>query len=187
MLALAGLLFFLAQPFWETKPPEKWTDHEIDTILHASPWSVPLGPEPEVMVYLATAAPIEEAESELRLRSKHPPLQPDPDYIDYLRLHREEAFVLAVQWRKRGGFGSEVERRRMENESEMVVGKKTYKIVGHFPPTSDDTVLRLVFPRELKPSDKAVLFRLFLPGMPFPEREVEFRIKDLIYRGKLEM
>ena len=26
------LLFFLARPFWETKPPERWTDAEIDAM-----------------------------------------------------------------------------------------------------------------------------------------------------------
>jgi hypothetical protein len=69
----------------------------------------------------------------------------------------------------------------------MIIGKKTYKIVGHFPPTKDDPVLRLVFPREAESTDKNVIFHLYLPGVPFPERELEFRVKDLIYHGKLSM
>ena len=48
-------------------------------------------------------------------------------------------------------------------------------------------MLRLVFPRVVKISDKSVLFRLYLGGLTFPEREVEFRVKDLMYQGKLEM
>ena len=188
MLAALGLLFLLSHPFWETKPADRWTDREIDTVLHASPWSEPVGPEPEMLIYLATAAPIEEAEGELRLRSKHPLTEPDPDYADYLRQNRAESLVLGVRWNPQTGFGTEPERKRMENECEMVIGKKTYKILGHFPPTTADPVLRLVFPRrELKLADKSVVFRLFLPGIAFPEREAQFWVKDLMYHGKLEM
>jgi hypothetical protein len=187
MRALPVLLLFLAQPFWETKPPEKWTDREIDTVLHASPWAEIVGPTPEILVYLATAAPIEAAEGELRLRTKHPMPEPDPDYNNYLSEHREETLVVAIPYRQPVRFGTAEEQRRMEEDCEMTISRKSYKLVGHFPPTGDDPVLRLVFPREVKRTDKAVTFRLYLPGMAFPEREVEFRIKDLLYRGKLEM
>ena len=44
------LLFFLAGPFWETKPPERWTDAEIDAIRHSSPWTQTLGPSPEIAI-----------------------------------------------------------------------------------------------------------------------------------------
>jgi len=44
-----------------------------------------------------------------------------------------------------------------------------------------------VFPRVAQPTDKSVIFRLYLPGLPFPDRETEFRIKDLLYHGKLAM
>ena len=74
-----------------------------------------------------------------------------------------------------------------ELETQMTVGGKTYKIEGTFPPTPSDPVLRLVFPRSVKPTDKWLAFRLYLPGQPFPEREAEFHVKDLIYRGKLAM
>ena len=57
---------------------------------------------------------------------------------------------------------------------------------GPFP-TPSDPVLRLIFPREVRTSDKSVLFRLYLPGINFPERDTEFRVKDLMYQGKLEM
>jgi hypothetical protein len=75
----------------------------------------------------------------------------------------------------------------MEEESVMLVGKKRYQIVGHFPPTPSDPVLRLVFPRAVRSTDKSVIFRLYLGGLKFPEREVEFRVKDLVYQGKLEL
>jgi hypothetical protein len=46
-------------------------------------------------------------------------------------------------------------------------------------------VLRLIFPRKVEASDKTVLFGLYVPGIAFPEREVEFKVKDLFYQGKL--
>lgn len=69
----------------------------------------------------------------------------------------------------------------------MRIGRKTWPIVGYFPPTPSDPVLRLVFPRAVRPSDKRVVFRLYLPGVDFPDREAEFIVKDLIYHGALEM
>jgi hypothetical protein len=184
--ALVALLFFLAQPFWETKPPEKWSDEEIDTVRHASPWVQATGRDPDFLVYLATAAPIEEAEAELRLRTKHPLDEPDPDYIDFLRLNRDKVIVLAIPWNL-NRFGNEAEQKRMEDESVMAIGRKKYPLVGHFPPSRLDPVLRLVFPREVKPTDKSVQFQFYLPGVSFPQREHEFRIKDLMYHEKLEI
>ena len=87
MHALLPLFFFLAQPFWETKPPEAWSDAEIQTIRTDSPWAQRTDESPGSVVYLATAAPIEHAEAELRLRLKknpHPMPEPDPDYVEYL-------------------------------------------------------------------------------------------------------
>jgi hypothetical protein len=69
----------------------------------------------------------------------------------------------------------------------MKIGKKSYRILGHFPPTDTDPVLRLVFPREVKPTDKTVTFKLYVPGLPFPERDASFYVKDLMFQGKLEM
>jgi hypothetical protein len=96
MRFLLAALFFMAPPFWETKPPERWTAREIDTVRHDSPWAQSVGPEPRALVYLATAGPIEDAEEEARLRTKDPLAEPDPDYLDYLREHRGEHFVLAI-------------------------------------------------------------------------------------------
>ena len=187
MRALIPLLFFLAQPFWETKAPEQWTNREIDEIRSNSPWAQTVGPSPGVLVYLATAAPIEQAEAEARLRTRNPLREPDPDYLDFLREYRDRNLVLAIPYATLAGLGKGEEERKMEEESRMIVGRKEYKIVGHFPPTPSDPVLRLVFPREVRPSDKSVVFQLYLPGIDFPDRTVEFRVKDLTYRGKLEM
>jgi hypothetical protein len=154
---------------------------------HDSPWAQNVGPEPKVLVYLATAGPIEDAEQEARLRAKDPLAEPDPDYLDYLREHRDLHFVLAIPDVTLSALQKPGEEHLMEEGTQMVVGRKTYKMIGHFPPTPSDPVLRLVFPREAQPSDKSVIFHLYLPGIGFPERETEFRIKDLMYHGKLAM
>jgi hypothetical protein len=190
MHALVALFFFLAQPFWETKPPEAWTDAQIQIIRTDSPWAQHTTELPVAVVFLATAAPIEHAEAELRLRLKknpHPMPEPDPDYVEYLSSHRDENLVLAITYPTLAGLGDARESRRMEEESVMLIGKKSYGIVGHFPPTPSDPVLRLIFPRAVKPDDKTVLFRLYLGGLKFPEREIEFQVKDLTYQGRLEM
>jgi len=187
MRGLATLLFFLGQSFWETRPPEKWSEAEIATVRQGSPWAQTVGPTPDVLVWLATAEPIREAEGEARLRFKHTEKEPDPDYIEYLTEHGEENFVLAVGYPQLTGLGNAEEEKRMEDECTMVVGHRTYHIVGHFPPTPSDPVLRLVFPRRVKESDKAVDFVLYLAGLPFPERQVEFRVKDLLFHGKVSM
>jgi hypothetical protein len=187
MRMLLAVLFFLAPPFWETKPPERWTDREIDALRHDSPWAQAVGPDPKVLVYLATAGPIEDAEEEARLRTKNPLQEPDPDYLDYLRENGEKEFVLAIPEVTLKGLAKPGEEKLMEDQTQMVIGRRTYKIVGHFPPTEADPVLRLVFPREAQATDKSVIFHLYLPGIPFPERETEFRVKDLLYHGKLAM
>ena len=63
MHALVAFLFFLAQPFWEARPPEQWTDREIEAMRRASPWAQAVGPPPVLLVYLTTAAPVEQAEA----------------------------------------------------------------------------------------------------------------------------
>jgi len=181
------LLFFLGQPFWEVKPPERWTDAEIDTIRHSSPWVQTLDPAPEVLVWLATALPITEAEGQARLRTKPTEMEPDPDYAGYLAEHESQVVVLAVAYPTLKGLGDAAADRTMEAESLMKVGRKSYHILGYFPPTPSDPVLRLVFPREVKAADKAVEFVLYLSGLPFPERQLQFFIRDLFYHGKLAM
>ena len=186
MHALLPLLFFLAQPFWETKPPERWTSLEIDSLLRNSPWAQTTGPSPEVLVYLATAQPIEDAEDELRLR-KNPLPEPDPDYASYISAHREKSIVLAIPYPASGVPQKPDELHSLEEESLMIVGHRTYHMIGYFPPMHSDPVLRMVFPRSVTATDKSVVFRLYLAGISFPEREVQFRVKDLTYHGKLAM
>jgi len=69
----------------------------------------------------------------------------------------------------------------------LKVGRKKYKITGQFPPTPMDPYLRLVYPREVGPNDKSLVFELYLPGVGRTYQIVEFRMKELLYRGKPEM
>src|SRR6185436_9714924 len=98
MVALLPLFFLFAQPFWEAKPPEKWTTEEIEAIRTDSPWAQKMGPDPAILVYLASAQPIEEAEAERRVRANTPAGQPDPDYLAYLSENRAKSFVLAIPY-----------------------------------------------------------------------------------------
>jgi hypothetical protein len=183
-----ALLFFFAQPFWEVKPPEKWTSGEIELMRTSSPWTQTLGPAPEVLMWFATALPVEQAESEARLRTHNPLGQPDPDYTDFLVENREKVFVLAVAYPTLRGLSSEADAwKRLEKETSMRVAARSYPVAGVFPPAPSDPVLRIVFPRMVQPTDKSIELQLYLPGLPFPEREADFRVKDLIYHGKLAM
>src|SRR5579863_822673 len=104
-----ALLFFLAQPFWEAKPPQQWTEHEIDLMLISSPWTQTLTPGPEVLAWFASAQPMEEAEMEARLHKHDPLRQPDPDYLNYLADNREKIFLLAIGYPTLSGLGKEAD------------------------------------------------------------------------------
>jgi hypothetical protein len=194
MLPLGVLLFFLpAQSFWEARPVPEWTDVELKQMLADSPWAQTVTPAPLVTAILATARPIEEAEAEsLRRRgaslvSGAKAAAPDIDYIDYVQQHRDEHFVLAIPYPSLAALGKGEEEKRMEEQCVLRVARRRYRLLGHFPPTPSDPVLRLIFPRVVTPADKTFSFDLYLPGMTHPSRVVEFRVKDLTYKGKLEM
>jgi hypothetical protein len=122
------------------------------------------------------------------VRGSKPLHEPDPDYAAHMTEHRGEQLVLAIPYPTRARLDKEEEYQRMEAECEMLIGRsRKYKMAGYFPPTPSDPVLRIVFPREAQKTDKSVTFRLYLPGIDFPEREITFMVKELMYRGKLEM
>ena len=52
--------------------------------------------------------------------------------------------------------------------------QRRYKLVTHFPPTPGDPYLRYIFPREVKPDDKSLLFDIYIPGLDYPQRHLEF-------------
>ncbi|MCD6359938.1 MAG: hypothetical protein J7M38_03675 [Armatimonadetes bacterium] len=192
-VAVRVILFMLAlfaAPFWETTGPREWSDAELQQLLHNSPWAR-TDEKGYAQMYLASARPMREAEAELRRRN--PPTgaaAEDPtadEYAEFMRDNPGAYIVLAVQVRRPLFLEDPREIRSMENKCVLEVGKRKYKMVGHFPPTAADPYLRLVFPRVVKPSDKMFFFELYVPGVPKPFRRLVFGVKDLYYRGKLEL
>ena len=185
-----AVAFFLTAPFWETKAPADWTEEELQSLLTDSPWaqmSNAPGDGPAVQVYLATAGPMEQAEQERerRFRRKRPNEQTDEttlEYREWLQENRANSIVVAIAVPK---FDTDTQ--RMEEECLMRVGRKKFKMTGHFPPTAHDPFLRIAFPREVKASDKNLTFDLYLPGAPIPYRSVEFKVRDMVVGGKLEI
>jgi len=155
----------------------------VQSLLHDSPWAQMAGPRPEVQVYLATAQPLRECEAELARRRGKPV---NDEYLDYVRQEGAANLVLAIAYPNWTALADAEESHRMETESIMKVGRQKYKIAGHFPPTPSDPFLRLVYPRAVTERDKTVTFELYLPGNG-PYHEAEFRVREMRYRGKLEM
>jgi len=177
------LLALLTAPFWETKAPVDWTDTQIELLLHDSPWAEMAEPAPAVQVYLATARPAREAEAELA-RRRGKPL--NDEYADYLAHEGANKLIVAISYKNLTALADADEARHMEEESIMKVGRQKYKMEGHFPPEPSDPFLRLVYPRAATARDKTITFELYLPGYG-PYHEAEFRVRDMLYKGKLEM
>jgi hypothetical protein len=196
-MKLVAMLFFLAASFWETKAPSDWTDDELIRMFTDSPWgqmAEGTGASKDshvaaVQVYLATAGPMREAEKqrELRYLRKVVETPMDTEYRLWLEDNRATQIVVAVRIPRTKDFDDASATKRMEEESVMRVGRKKYKVTGHFPPTANDVYLRMAFPREVQATDKMVTFELYLPGVTPPFRTVEFRVKDMMVKGKLEM
>ncbi len=192
-----AVLLFLAAPFWETKAPAEWTEEELLRLFTNSPWAQIVaapgkGDARGLLAYLATASPMAQAEHEreLRYRRKKPNEPEDPlaeEYRVWFEDNRSSQIVLAISIEKNLAFADAQETARMQDECVMRIGRKKYKMTGYFPPSPGDRYLRLAFPREVQPSDKSVAFDLYLPGVPLPYRTLEFSVKDLMLKGKLEM
>jgi len=191
------LLFLFAAPFWETKAPVDWTEAELQQLLTDSPWAQMLTTPSKagssaVQVFLATSAPIEQAEHQWDLRfTKKRPNEPvnnlSEEFQAWLSENRAKQIVLAVLVALPQALSDEQETRRMQEECVMRVGRKKFKMTGFFPPAGGDRYLRLAFPREITTNDKTVNFDLYLPGVPIPFRQAEFKVKDMLFKGKLEM
>ena len=199
MKLLLLLLFFVAAPFWETKAARDWGDDELLKMMTDSPWAQ-MAPGPAtnaspMQVMLATAEPIvqAEAERERRYRLRHPKPGDEPgdllvqEYRDWLKENRATQIVLAIGVGQSDAFSSGEESKRMEEECTMQIGRKKYKMTGHFPPSAGDPYLRLAFPRVATEKDKAVIFDLYVPGISLGARSAEFKVKDMMLKGKLEM
>jgi hypothetical protein len=190
-----ALLFWLAAPFWETSAPADWTDAQLKGLLTNSPWAQFVGiagnsPAPMIQVLVATAGPIEQGEAEWDRRFTKKKAGPDlmkEEYRVWLQDNRASQIVLAISAGKNQQLSDEGEIRRMEEQSVMIVGRKKYKMTGHFPPSEGDPYLRIAFPREVTANDKIVTFELYVPGVGAPFRSAEFKVKDMIVKGKLEI
>jgi hypothetical protein len=188
-----------AAPFWLDKPPAEWTDQELISLITDSPWAqmvaAPSDKAPGMQLYLATAVPVDQAERERerRYRIRHPKTGEQAgdllveEYRTWLAENRATQIVLAIGTGQAGAFSNEQETRQMEQECVMRIGRKKYKMTGHFPPSAGDPYLRLAFPRVATAADKTVTFDLYVPGVSMGARSAEFTIKDMIVKGKLEM
>jgi hypothetical protein len=196
MHAIILLCALLAAPFWETKGPRDWTDAELTQMLNSSPWAQAATAEgivrqAGVQTYLSSSLPMQEAEAELtrrRMIRNRAYERPDTaEYLEFLKQQKDESIVLTISFPDPNQLADAAEAKRMEEECIMKIGRKKYKMTGHFPPAPGDPYLRLVFPRVVEPKDKIIQFDLYLPGAPDPYRTVEYVVKELVYRGKPEI
>lgn len=192
-----AVLFLFAAPFWEAKAPADWTEPELLQLLTDSPWAQMMdapgkGGSSAVQIFLATAYPIDQAERqrELRFKKKRPNAPADnldEEYKAWLSENRASQIVIGIQVNLPQALSDQQETHRMEEECVMRVGRKRFKMSGYFPPSPGDPYLRLAFPREVTSSDKILTFDLYLPGVPIPFRKAEFTLKDMLWKGKLEL
>jgi hypothetical protein len=192
LLAIA----FLAAPFWETKAPADWSAEQLNLLLTDSPWAqmVP-GPKntPAVQIYIASAQPMMDAEIERERRRPRRRDEPRPEiplweeYRAWLAEHRATHIVIAVRVFDSKGFADAAETREMENQSQLRAGRKKVKMDGHFPPFEGDPYLRIAFPRIVDADTKTLNVELYVPGLPGPFRNLEFPVRELMFRGKLEL
>jgi|HubBroStandDraft_2_1064218.scaffolds.fasta_scaffold190938_2 hypothetical protein len=190
-----ALLFWLAAPFWETSVPADWSDAQLKRLLTDSPWAQLVGAMGSssarpIQVLVATAGPIEQGEAEWDRRFRKKKAGPDlmkEEYRVWFQENHASQIVLAISAGKSSDLADESEIRRMKEQSVMIVGRKKYKMTGYFPPSDGDPYLRIAFPREVTASDKMVNFELYVPGVGIPFRAVEFKVKEMMVKGKLEI
>jgi len=195
-----ALLLMLVASFWESKAPADWTDNELLVLFTDSPWaqmvesSVKDTHGSPVQVYIATAGPMQAAEKERARRyirkANGPPAEESPldtEYRLWLEDNLSKQIVVAIRIFRTKDFDDGAQTKRMEDDTLMRVGRKKFKMTGNFPPTQHDPYLRVAFPREVQATDKTVTFELYVPGATPPYRTVEFKVKDMIVNGKLEL
>lgn len=198
-MAFFAMFTLLVASFWETKAPADWTDAELLRLFTDSPWATMADPavkdanSSQVQIYLATAAPMIDAEKErvrrYIVKANGPQVETplETEYRLWMDDNRATQIVVAVRIARAKDFDDAELTKRMEDECLMEVGRKKYKMTGNFPPTARDPYLRIAFPRQVKETDKSVTFELFIPGVTPEYRSAEFRVKDMIFKGKLEM
>jgi hypothetical protein len=169
------------------KAPADWSAEEVRELLEHSPWATvsraTMGaPMP---IHLASAEPVIEAEARERNARRYR-VEPGPNFEEYQGMLSEgHSIVLAVLIPDPQAMSDAIESKSLERDSMLHIGKRNYRIITSFPPSPGDPYLRYVFPRDVKPGDKSLMFDIYIPGAKFPQRHIEFDLKDMIYRGKL--
>ena len=202
MALLLYVSWLLVVPFWESTPPVEWSEEQLILLLNNSPWAQTVGdgvgratrlPGPPVLMYLASATPLRQAEEELiRRRYKQQPdlhaaiVDAREEYQAYLAEQVGKVIVVAIPLAA-NALADVGETKRMESESLLRVGKRKVKTTGHFPPTPADPILRLIFPKDLPEGAKEFTVEVYLPSIPAPYRSATFRVKDLVYRGQPDL
>ena len=183
----AVTLALLAEGFWNVKAPADWSIEEVRELLQRSPWATLSSATrgTALRVHLASATPIREAETRQRQALRH--LEPTgPSFEEYQAMLNEGRYiVLAVYLPDASALSDGIESKSLERDSVLHIGRRAYKLVTHFPPSSGDPYLRYVFPREVKANDKALLFDVYIPGVNYPQRHIEFDLREMLYQGKL--
>ena len=198
MSLLIYVSWLLAVPFWESAPPVEWSEEQLIGLLNDSPWAQTVGdggratrlPGPPVLMYLASAKLMRQAEEELiRRRYKQQPdlhaaiVDAREEYKAYLAEQGGKVIVVAIPL-DANALSDAGETKRMESESLIRAGKRKVKSTGHFPPTPADPILRLIFPKDLPEGTKEFTVEVYLPSIPGPYRSATFRVKDLVYSGQ---
>ena len=182
---MAALL--AADAFWISKAPADWSIEEVRELLRQSPWATvsTATTGAPIRIHLASAEPMREAEVRERqaLRFR---VELGPSYDEYQAMLKEGRYiVVAVLLQDATAVSDGIEAKSLEHDSILHLGRRSYKLVTHFPPTPGDPYLRYVFPREVKANDKSLLFDLYIPGIVYPQRHIQFDLREMTYKGKL--
>jgi hypothetical protein len=196
----ALFLLLLAQSFWD-RPAATWNEEELTRLFSDSPWgrtaddfanrrSGSKAVFQAVQVYVASSRTMQEAEEQKLVR--HTKTKPglldeireaQSEYREYLKENEGKILVIAVPL-KPEALADAAEAKKMEQQSYLKSGSRKVRIIGHFPPTPSDPVLRLFFPREIDPAAKDFTVGLYIPGGPFPFRMVYFKPGEMLRGGK---
>jgi hypothetical protein len=177
-------LLLAAAPFWEAKAPREWTDAEIVRLFTESPWGQMARSNardgfPPTPVFLSSAAPVKLAEAEWRRRKR---LDSDPELEELLA---KNLVVVSVRVSDLDAFSLSEEIARMEKESEMILGRRKIKSIGHLPPAPNEPALRLLFERAELSGVKELRFDLYIPGVTGNYRSARFKPTEMTYKGEL--
>ena len=183
---LAVLLVLAAGAFWNTKAPAEWSVEEVAALFEQSPWGTisRTTSGPPLRIHLASAAPMREAEIRQRqmLRFR---IEPGPNFEDYDELLKQGRYIALTVYLKDPLPASDAaEANSLERDSILHIGRRNYKLITHFPPTTTDPYLRYIFPRDVKSADKSLIFDVYVPGVIYPQRHIEFDLRDMKYRGQ---